>query len=292
MTKPHDAGTPLRPAWYQPPQPVPSSQQESHFWTLPWQKTGSANACIKPLSKSEGQMTFNEESSSQIWSNHTKAVSTKNIPKKHGIHAVDLEVKKNWLYQIVLVTPSTYMKPNCRNTGLAHLLESGCQAAIAGSLQQRVPGLARWCPSELSWKQLEPVWSSSEKFETDWSSLEKFETVWSSLKQCETVWSSLKQCETVWSSLKQCNSLKHSETVWSQSQCYMVQLRSLTTQGLHFSLLSINLLNLSRRHSRNHTFILFDSIVVANESLIFELLSASKCLVFLGFWWFLVRVQW
>ena len=142
------------------------------------------------------------------------------------------------------ITEQTKTKKK-KGPGLLDLLESRCQAAIAGSLQQRVPGLARWCPSELSWNQLEPNWSSSEKFETDWSSLEKLETVGSSLKQCETVWSSLKP---VW------NSLKHSEAVWSQSQCYMAQLRSLTTQGLHFGLLGINLLNLSRRHSRNHTF--------------------------------------
>ena len=74
-SKPHDAGTPLQPAWYQPPQPVPSSQHESHFGTLTWPKTGSANAkknmlttsCNSPLSKSWRQLNFNKESSNQIW---------------------------------------------------------------------------------------------------------------------------------------------------------------------------------------------------------------------------------
>ena len=72
----------------------------------------------------------------------------------------------------------------------------------------------------------------------------------------EAFWSSLKHFEAVWNSLnsRSRNSLKQSEADWSQAQYYMAQLRSLTTQGLHFSLLGINLLNLSHRHSRNHTF--------------------------------------
>ena len=72
----------------------------------------------------------------------------------------------------------------------------------------------------------------------------------------EAFWSSLKHLEAVWNSLnsRSRNSLKQSEADWSQAQYYMAQLRSLTTQGLHFSLLGINLLNLSHRHSRNHTF--------------------------------------
>ena len=52
ISKPHDAGTPLQLAWYQPPQRVPSSQHESHFGTLTWPKTGSANAkktCLQHL---------------------------------------------------------------------------------------------------------------------------------------------------------------------------------------------------------------------------------------------------
>ena len=69
------------------------------------------------------------------------------------------------------------------------------------------------------------------------------------------LWSILKQFEAVWNSLnsRSRNSLKQSEADWSQTQYYMAQLRSLTTQGLHFSLLGINLLNLSHRHSTNHT---------------------------------------
>ena len=72
----------------------------------------------------------------------------------------------------------------------------------------------------------------------------------------EAFWSSLKHFEAVWNSLnsRSRNSLKQSEADWSQTQYYMAQLRSLTTQGLHFSLLGINLLNLSHRHSTNHTF--------------------------------------
>ena len=69
----------------------------------------------------------------------------------------------------------------------------------------------------------------------------------------EAVWSTLKHFETVRNSRSR-NSLKQSEADWSQAQYYMAQLRSLTTEGLHFSLLGINLLNLSHRHSRNHTF--------------------------------------
>ena len=71
----------------------------------------------------------------------------------------------------------------------------------------------------------------------------------------EAFWSSLKHFEAVWNSLnsRSRNSLKQSEADWSQTQYYMAQLRSLTTQGLHFSLLGINLLNLSHRHSTNHT---------------------------------------
>ena len=71
----------------------------------------------------------------------------------------------------------------------------------------------------------------------------------------EAFWSSLKHLEAVWNSLnsRSRNSLKQSEADWSQAQYYMAQLRSLTTQGLHFSLLGINLLNLSHRHSTNHT---------------------------------------
>ena len=71
----------------------------------------------------------------------------------------------------------------------------------------------------------------------------------------EAFWSSLKHFEAVWNSLnsRSRNSLKQSEADWSQAQYYMAQLRSLTTQGLHFSLLGINLLNLSHRHSTNHT---------------------------------------
>ena len=153
-----------------------------------------------------------------------------------------------------------------------------------GQLAAACPGPRKMMPL---WTFLETVGTSLKQFGEVWNWLKQFGEVWNCLKQFETVWNGLKQFETVWNGLKQFetmwNSLKHSEAVWSQSQCYMVQLRSLTTQGLHFSLLSINLLNLSRRHSRNHTFILFDSIVVANESLIFELLSASKWLVFLGF---------
>ena len=71
----------------------------------------------------------------------------------------------------------------------------------------------------------------------------------------EAFWSSLKHLEAVWNSLnsRSRNSLKQSEADWSQAQYYMAQFRSLTTQGLHFSLLGINLLNLSHRHSTNHT---------------------------------------
>ena len=51
---------------------------------------------------------------------------------------------------------------------------------VRGQLQQRVPGLAKWCPSEHSLKHFEAVWSTLKQFEIVWTV--GAGTVWSSLK--------------------------------------------------------------------------------------------------------------
>ena len=96
----------------------------------------------------------------------------------------------------------------------------------------------------------------------------------------EAVWSTLKQFETVRNSRSR-NSLKQSEADWSQAQYYVAQLRSLTTEGLHFSLLGINLLNLSHRHSRNHTFELF-GFIVGKRIFKFRIAVPQQTFSFLG----------
>ena len=90
--------------------------------------------------------------------------------------------------------------------------------------------LAAACPGP---RKMVPFWTFFEK------KLKQFEALWSSLKQFWTVGAG-----TVWSSLK-LTGAKHSIT-WHNFEASR-------RRGLHFSLLGINLLNLSHRHSTNHT---------------------------------------
>ena len=122
------------------------------------------------------------------------------------------------IYQIVLVTPGTHMKHNCRTLALRISLKADAKR-----------------PSRAACSSVSRASQNGALLNILWSILKQFEALWNSLNS------------------RSRNSLKQSEADWSQTQYYMAQLRSLTTQGLHFSLLGINLLNLSHRHSTNHT---------------------------------------
>ena len=122
------------------------------------------------------------------------------------------------IYQIVLVTPGTHMKHNCRTLALRISLKADAKR-----------------PSRAACSSVSRASQNGALLNILWSILKQFEAPWSSLNS------------------RSRNSLKQSEADWSQAQYYMAQFRSLTTQGLHFSLLGINLLNLSHRHSTNHT---------------------------------------
>ena len=119
---------------------------------------------------------------------------TKPYPKKHGIDAVGLEDKKidcTWLYQIVLVlvTPGTHMKPNCRTLALRISLKADAKR-----------------PSRAACSSVSRASQNGALLNILRSSLKHFEAVWSTLKQLETVGAG-----TVWSSLK-LTGAKHSIT--------------------------------------------------------------------------------
>ena len=98
---------------------------------------------------------------------------TKPYPKKHGIDAVGLEDKKidcTWLYQIVLVlvTPGTHMKPNCRTLALRISLKADAKR-----------------PSRAACSSVSRASQNGALLNILWSILKQFEALWSSLKQFE-----------------------------------------------------------------------------------------------------------
>ena len=173
---------------------------------------------------------------------------TKPYPKSMALTQLVLKTRKidcTWLYQIVLVlvTPGTHMKPNCRTLALRISLKADAKR-----------------PSRAACSSVSRASQNGALLNILWSSLKHFEAVWNSRSR---------------------NSLKQSEADWSQAQYYMAQLRSLTTDGLHFSLLGINLLNLSHRHSRNHTFELF-GFIVGKRIFKFRIAVPQQTFSFLG----------
>ena len=84
------------------------------------------------------------------------------------------------IYQIVLVTPGTHMKHNCRTLALRISLKADAKRPSRAACSSVSRASQNGALLNILWKKIEAVWSTLKQFETVWTV--GAGTVWSSLK--------------------------------------------------------------------------------------------------------------